>query len=171
MKVLIIYATRGGVSKKCCEMLAGRLEGSMEVQTYDINDAPPSPEGFDVAVIGGSVRMGLINKKLKAYLKAHAQRLNEMQTALFLCCGFSEEFDDYVATQIPKSVLASLGIHFFGGELKPEKLRGLDKLIVKIVRADMKDDDFEHPDPTRSPLPEILPENINRLADRIRALL
>ena len=138
---------------------------------YDINDVPPSPDGFDVAIVGGSVRMGRINKRLKAYLRENAEKLNNIQTALFLCCGFSEEFDDYVSTQLPKTVLPSLGIHFFGGEFKPEKLHGLDKLIVKIVRSEMKTDDFEHPDPTRSPLPEILPENVYRLADRIRALL
>ena len=66
MKALIIYATKGGVSRRCCEILAERLERSMEVTMLDINDVPPSPEGFDVAVIGGSVRIGRINKKLKA---------------------------------------------------------------------------------------------------------
>ena len=71
----------------------------------------------------------------------------------------------------PKSIIPTLGIHCFGGELKPEKLKGFDKFIVKMVRTSILDEDFESPDPTRSPLPEIVPENIWRLADTIRALL
>lgn len=171
MKVLIIYSTKGGVSRQCAEMLADKLYSSMEVSLYDIKNDPPSPEGFDVAVIGGSIRMGRLNKKLKSYIRDNADLLSHMNTAIYLCCGFTESFDDYVTIQIPKSVTASLGIHCFGGELKPEKLRGLDKLIVKMVRSSLKTEDIDFPDENRSPLPEIVPENIYRLADKIHALL
>lgn len=171
MKILIIYSTKGGVSKVCANMLYDKLMGSFDVSVYDINDNPPTPNGFDVVVIGGSIRFGKLNKKLKTYIKAHAQKLSEINTALFICCGFTESFEDYASMQIPKQIIPSLGIHFFGGELKPQKLKGVDRWIVKTLRADMLNDDFESPDPTRSPLPEIVPENIYRLADRIRELL
>lgn len=171
MKVLIIYATRGGVSRTCAEILEKHLEGTFEVSVYDIEDTPPSPEGFDVAIIGGSVRMAKINKRLKSYLREHATALTDMHTALFLCCGFPESFDDYVSMQIPKSVIPSLGIHYFGGELKPQKLKGLDKLMVKMIRSEITGADFEAPEHERPPLPEIVPEEIARLADRIRELL
>lgn len=171
MKVLIVYSSRTGVSRECAEMLRGHLEGKFEVCVYDIENAPPPPDGYDVAVIGGSVRMAKINKKLKAYLRDNAQALNNIHTALFLCCGFPDSFDDYVSMQIPKSVIPSLGIHCFGGELKPEKLKGFDKLIVKMIRSEIKGTDFESPEHERPPLPEIVPENISRLADRIRDLL
>lgn len=171
MKVLIVYATRHGVSRACAEMLRDKLVSKMEVCLYDVNDAPPSPEGFDVAVVGGSVRMMRVSKKLKAYLKQYASELSSVNTALFLCCGFPENFDDYVSLIFPKNVNAELGAHCFGGELKPDKLRGLDKFIVKRVRSSMQYRDFDDPDPKASPLPEILPETIERLADRIKALL
>ncbi len=171
MKVLIIYSTVCGSSKECAEMLKERLRGGFETEIYDINDNPPSPQGFDIAVIGGSVRMAKINKKLKKYLSANAEILNQMHTALFLCCGFTENFDDYVAMQIPKSVLPSLGIHCFGGELKPHKLKGFDKLIVKMMRSEITGTDFEMQEQSRPALPEIIPENITRLADKIRSLL
>lgn len=171
MKTLIIYSTKGGVSRQCAEMLADKLSPSIEVDIYDIQDNPPSPEDFDVAVIGGSIRMGALNKKLRAYLKANASALSNMPTAIFMCCGFTESFDDYVKMQISPSITASLGVHCFGGELKPEKLKGLDKLIVRIVRSSLKTEDADFPNEDRSPLPEIVPENIYRLADKIRELL
>ncbi len=167
MKVLIVYSTRGGVSRRCSEMLAERLGGSAEVTLCDINDGAPAPDSFDVCVIGGSIRMNKLNKKLKAYISQHTDILNSKQTAVFLCCGYTESFDDYVHYQVPRALIPSLGIHFFGGELKPEKLKGLDKLVVKMVRSSIVEADFECPDPTRSTLPEILPETIWRLANKI----
>lgn len=171
MKLLVIYSSRGGASKKCAEILSDRLSGSFDTEVYDIENTPPAPDGFDVAVIGGSIRMCKLNKKLKAYLSKNAEALNNIHTAVFLCCGFTENFDDYVNLQVPKSVLADLGIHCFGGELKPKELKGMDKLAVKMMRSSITTADFESPDPNASPLPEIIPENIYRLADRIRALL
>ena len=171
MNILIIYSTRGGVSRECAKMLKKHLDRTFEVSVYDIENTPPSPEGFDVAVIGGSVRMAKINKRLKKYLREHATALNDIHTALFLCCGFPENFDDYVSMQIPKSVIPSLGIHCFGGELKPQNLKGIDKLMVKMMRSEIIGTDFEAPEHDRPPLPEIVPENIARLADKIRSLL
>ena len=171
MNVLIVYSSKWGVSRTCAEMLAKRLEGFADVGVYDINDAPPSPEGFDVCVVGGSIRMAAINKRLKRYIKEHASALSSTNTAFFLCCGFCESFDDYVSALIPKTAKANLGVHCFGGELKPEKLRGIDKLIVRIIRSERSAVDPDEPDKQRGALPEIIPEHINILADRIRALL
>lgn len=172
MKILIIYATKGGVSKRCAEMLCEKLKSNaFDITLCDIETGAPSPEGFDVAVIGGSIRMGSINKKLKKYLKTYTSALLSIDSALFLCCGYTENFDDYVLLNFPRHLVPSLGMHYFGGELKPEKLKGFDKFVVKMVRASILDEDFEHPDPESSPLPEIVPENIWRLADSIRALL
>lgn len=172
MKILIIYATKGGVSKTCAEMLCEKLSSSVfDITLCDIENGAPSPDGFDVAVIGGSIRMGSINKKLKKYIKTYISDLSQMSTALFLCCGYTENFDDYVTLNFPKSLVPSLGIHCFGGELKPQKLKGFDKIVVRMMRASILDEDFEHPDPNASPLPEILPETVWRLADSIKAFL
>ena len=172
MKIIIIYATRSGVSRKCAQMLADRLDSdAMNVELFDIEDAPPSPEEYDVCVIGGSIRMGSLNKKLKKYLKENADALNRIQTALFLCCGFSEQVDDYITLNFPKNIIPSLDIHYFGGEIKPDKVKGMDKLILKAVISNERYNSFDDPDPHTSPLPEIIPENIFRLADRIRGLL
>ena len=89
MKILIVYSTKGGVSRRCAEILKDKLEQFAQVQIYDVRNAPPAPDGFDVAVVGGSIRMGQLNKKLRSYLKANAQTLNSINTALFICCGFS----------------------------------------------------------------------------------
>ncbi len=171
MKALIIYASRTGVSRHCCEILCERLCPTFECECCDISKNPPSPEGFDAVVIGGSIRMSRLDKRLKAYMRLHASALSRIPCAVFICCGYTESFEDYVHFQVPKALTPSLGFHCFGGELKPDRLHGFDKLVVKRMRASIVEEDFESPNPESSPLPEIVPENIWRLADSIRNLL
>ena len=167
MKILIAYTSKNGTTAKCARMLADKLEVSHEVRVSDMNkEDTVSPEGFDVVVLGSSVRMGAVSKKLKKYIKANVDMLNAKMCAVFLCCGFPDEFEEYVSTQIPKALVPSLGIHCFGGELKPREVRGFDKIIVRMIRNSITGHDFEDGNYTGM-LPEIIPEHINILADRV----
>ncbi len=172
MKVLILYATHGGASKKCSEMLEEKLRARCDVTLCNARESSelPSIDEYDVAVIGGPIRFGRIDKILRNYLKTNAEKISEKRSAFFFCCGFPSELEDYIETQLPKAISFSLGVHCFGGELKPEKLKGMDKLVVKMVRSHIKSQDFEESDDEHMPLPELLPESIQRLADVINKL-
>ena len=169
MKVLIVYSTHGGASKRCAEMLEEKIKNRFEVTLVNVKEknGAPSPEEYDVAVIGGPVRFGHIDKTLRNYLKNNAEKLNEISSAFFYCCGFPADVEEYIDTQFPKELNFSLGVHCFGGELKPEKLKGFDKLVVKMVRSHINSQDFEESDADHAPLPELLPESVERLADMI----
>lgn len=168
MKVLIAYATRGGVTRTCAQMLADSLSAHHEIVLTDIEQSSPDPSSFDVVVLGSSIRFGKVNKEIKKYIRQYASRLSSMPCAVYLCCGFPRNFEEYVDTQIPKELHCSLGFHSFGGELKPEKLKGLDKFIVKRVRNSIRFQDFEESDRDHHILPEIFPENIRLLEEKIR---
>lgn len=169
MKILIVYATRGGASRFCAELLRDKLQNRHEVTCVEIGQAP-TPDGFDVAVVGGSIRFEKLDKRLKAYIKAHRQALEQMPSAFFLCCGFPIEWEDYADAQLPSGMQFSLGRHCFGGELKPEKLRGFDKLAVKLMRGHIRSRDFEEGDKNDHPLPELIPEHVTLLAEKIFSL-
>ena len=170
MNILILYATRGGVTRTCAEMLAKYIEKSGDVTISDIYANTPSPEKYDVVILGSSVRMSHIDKRVKQYIKQYTDILSNMPSAVFLCCGYTRQFEEYVDLQIPKTLLCSLGFHCFGGELKPEKRKGFDKLAVRIARNSILSQDFEESDRDHHALPEIFPENIRILADKIRSL-
>ena len=170
MKVLIVFSSRHGVSKHACEMLKEKLDKFAAVDMYDVNSAPPSPANYDVAIVGGSVRMTKISKKLKNYIREHKDTLAKMHSAAFLCCGYTNNFDDYVTTEFPKDNIFSLGIHCFGGELKPAKVSGFDKIIVYFVRQAILTQDPDKSDRDRIELPEIFPDTVYALAERIHML-
>ena len=170
MNILIIYASKNGVSKKAAELLSDELSNSNEVTVYSINDSPPSPKDFDVVVLGGSIRMTKLNKKLKKYLKAHLEAISDMPSAFFFCCGIIRDWEDYKATELPSKISFSLGVECFGGELKPDKLKGVDKLIVKAMRQSILTQDPDLANSSGLELPEFMPENVSALAERIRRL-
>lgn len=172
MKFLILYSSHGGATKHCVELLEKRLSAHHEVRTVSVREEQlPAPHTFDGVVLASSIRMGQMNKRLRAYIKEHKQALNDMPTAVCFCCGYTRQFEEYVSTQIPVDLVCSLGTHCFGGELKPEKLHGFDKLVVRIARNSIRSQDFEESDADHHPLPEIIPENVMLLAEKMEALL
>jgi menaquinone-dependent protoporphyrinogen oxidase len=172
MKILILYASHGGATKKCAELLKEGLEKNHAVTLSDVRaeQSLPSPSEFDVCVLGSCIRFARINKQIKEFMRVNAEALSKMPSAFFLCCGFTSESDDYIETQIPSTLTLSLGAHCFGGELKPQNLKGFDKLAVRLMRSSLKSQDFEESDDDHLPIPEILPEAIERLCDNIRKL-
>ena len=170
MNILIIYATKHGVSKRAAERLADELRSTNEISLYDINDSPPAPIGFDVIILGGSIRMTKLNKKLKKYLKEHIDAITNMPSAFFICCGIIRDFEDYKTTELPTKIKFSLGVECFGGELKPDKIHGFDKLLVRIMRQSILTQDPDLAESSGLELPEFMPENVLALAERIRRL-
>lgn len=168
MRILIAYTSKSGTSEKCAQMLSEGLRMPESITLVDANkESIPDPCGFDAVILGSSVRWARISKPIKAYIKEHKAALNEMLCGVFLCCGIPDEFDDYVKEQLPRDFYASLGVSYFGGELNPGALSGLDKLIVKAMRREIVEHDFEDGLFSDS-LPSLQPEHILSFAERTR---
>ena len=170
MKLLIAYSSKNGVAKRCADMLASVLPPTIEYDLVDIDKSAPDLSVYDSAVIGGSIRMAKPSRELKAFLKKNRDALSDMPSALYICCGFSHLYEEYRDIVAPRKYHFSLGIHHFGGELKPDRLRGFDKLYVRSMRRKINEADFEDSDEVELSLPEIIPENIKLLAESIKKL-
>ena len=114
--------------------------------------------------------MTKLNKKLKRYLKEHLTVISQKHSAFFICCGIIRDFDDYKTTELPTKIKFSMGVECFGGELKPDKVRGFDKLFTKIMRQKILTQDTDFAKSSGLDLPEFMPENILALAERIKRL-
>ena len=170
MKILILYATHGGVTKTCAEMLAQQLRVRYEVDVFHVLEESPAPSEYDVVVLGSNVRFGRIHKGIKQYIKQFGDTLSQMPSAFYLCCGYPRNFPDYIETQVSKYLSCSLGSYCFGGELKPQKVTGFDRLIVWLLRNSIRTQDFEESDADHHDLPEIIPEHITLLEKEIRRI-
>ena len=169
MKLLIAYATKTGTTGDCAEKLAAHF-ANHEVIMANLEKETPELADFDAAVIGSNVRAGKINKAVKQFLTANESALLEKPFGLYLCCCMSDGAEDYVAKNISKTLREGSRANLcFGGEVRMEKQKGIDKLIMKIAMHAVASNNRDEDRDTDIPLPAILPENISRMADAIKS--
>lgn len=167
MRILIAYTSKTGTTAECAEILANRLRDGNEVVVSDMKKEETLPaSNFDAIVLGSSIRMGRVSKEVKNYIKSNGEALSKIPCAVFLCCGLPDEFEEYVTREFSADFAPSYGFHCFGGELKPKKARGLDRIVLKAMRRSITEHDFEDGN-YKGALPEIIPEHIYILADKI----
>ena len=163
MKILIAYAGKSGTAQKGAELLASMLQNHA-VTVADLDKTDPVLGDFDYIVLGGSVRMGKAHKALRRYLAAHTDALCKVPHTLFLCCGFADQFENYLESTFDASILDSADdAVYFGGELDVSKQRGFDKILARIMRGAIRDSEEDE-----VILPGFLPEHVRVLADRLR---
>ena len=132
-RILIAYATKTGTAQKCAGMLADLLGG---VQLADLSAEQPDPADYDLVIVGGGVRMGLLHKVAREYLKRWESALAGQVAAYFVCNAFVNQTEEVLRQNIPPVLLEkAVCADTFGGELEPEKLKGIDRLIVRMVTS------------------------------------
>lgn len=170
MKILVIYATKTGTVNKCLDELEKYLpQGDFtyvniakEECKYDLGD-------FDCVILGSSIRMNKIHKNLCAYINENEDEICKTKHALFLCLGFTDLFDEYVIKNFPESVRDSaFAISCFGGEMDISKQKGIDKLLMKMVRNDIMGGGNNGQPREDMTLPTINEGNISQLAEMVK---
>ncbi|MFL8710290.1 flavodoxin domain-containing protein [Clostridioides sp. GD02377] len=134
MNTIIIYSSKYGCTKDCANILKNKLSDNITI--FDINDSNPKIElsKFDTIIIGSSIYVGSVSKKIRILCNDNIELLNKKRVGVFLCCGFSEQADKYLKSNFPASLLENANaIGIFGSEARLEKMKFLDKLIMKSV--------------------------------------
>ena len=154
MKTVILYATKTGTTEKCAKLLAEKLE---EATLVDLRKDTADLNQFDCIIVGGSIRIGTLNKFAKRFIEKNKEILKDKKTAYFICSASTEQLEEMFSRNISKDLLESaICYDTFGGEMDINKQKGIDKFIVKMVSKN-KD----------SKLPEILFDNIENFAKKI----
>lgn len=156
MKTLIVYTTKHGCTEKCAIKLKSSLTGETELRNLkksakiDLND-------FKVIIIGGSIHLGQIQKKIKQFCLNNLDLLKGKKIGLFLCCmeegeKAANQFNEAFPEELIKHASAT-GI--FGGEFNFEKMNFIERSVVKkIAKADKS-------------VSKISEENIAKFVDKI----
>ena len=171
MKIAIVYSTKGGTTKECAELLCRELK-NFEVELFDLGVNEPELGDFDMCVVGFPIRMAKADKKGRAFLKVHADELCKMKAAYFICCGFVDCFDEYAEKCISEKLSSNaVAISCLGGSLDPDRFKGLDKMIVKAVRAEILGGGENADQRQDMSLPTIMEENISQFADALKNVI
>lgn len=104
--------------------------------------------------------MGLLNKKTRSFIEKNKERLKDKKAFYFICNGMLNQTQDIIKNNFSLDIIESAEyITTFGGEVRLDKIKGLDKLITKIVLKPNKDRKMSEP--------KILIENITEFANKI----
>lgn len=163
MKTLIIYASTYGFTQDCVQMLKQNLNG--ETRIVNINkDVVPPLDDFDIILIGGSIYIGQIHKKIKKYCLSHLDELKNKKLGFFVSCGSAETVDTYFKNSFPEALLdKALSTQNFGGEMRPDKMNFFHKFVSNMVE---KSAEKENTPPMKP-----LPENIIQMSNTINNLV
>ena len=146
-KRMIVYATKTGTTRACARELQSYLP---DAELYDLRDGIPYvTDAYDTVILGGSIRMGTLNRRAKIFIVRNKEELlsGSVHVGLFICNGVIDSADDLLEANIPAGLLRRADVvSTFGGDCDPEKQHGLDKLILKkFLSAAQKNKKFEPP--------------------------
>lgn len=171
MKIAVVYSTRGGTTRDCAELLAREMKNDT-VELFEIGVCEPDYDEYDICVIGFPIRMAKAEKKARQFLKKNAEMLKSRRIAFYICCGFVDCFDEYAEKCIPETLCEiSVATYCLGGSLDPDRFKGVDKIIVKAVRAEILGGGENADQRDDMSLPTIMEENISQFADALRTAM
>ncbi|MBQ7829778.1 MAG: hypothetical protein IJ345_05860 [Clostridia bacterium] len=170
MKIAVIYASVGGTTRECAELLKKDLK-THTVELFDLSKSEPDLSEYDTLVIGFPIRMGKAIKRARGFIKKHADELISYRVAYYICCGFVDCFEEYAVKVIPRALYESaIAISCLGGSLEPSRFKGLDRLVVKAVRAEILGGGENGEQRGDMSLPTVMDENISQFADKIKGV-
>ena len=157
MKTLIVYAGKYGCTESCAINLKDKLQGDITVVDANKHKVP-MVDSYDNIIIGSSVYVGQINKKIKAFIANNLSKLKSKKIGLFLCCGFMEKYEETLDQAFPKKLLDNaVAVECFGGELNTEKMSFLHKKICQVLEKEIDTSQIK-----------MMLENIQKLADKFK---
>lgn len=139
MKTLIAYASTGGGARTAAELLGDHLDPAVIVDLK--TDPRPDIGGFDAVVIGGSIRMGRIQKQVRSFCRANLDALRGKKLGLYVCCmREGKEAQEQFEMAYPPTLREHAGaVGLFGGEFVFSRMKLLERIIVKRVAGISED--------------------------------
>ena len=168
MRIAIIYATQGGTTRECANLLARELKND-EVTLLEIGKDEISLDGFDKIVIGFPIKMAKALPTARKFIKQNATKLETLDVGYFICCGFTDCFEEYAEKTIPAPLYErALVISCFGGSLDHTKFKGLDRLLIKTIRNEILGGGDNADQRSDMTLPTIFESNISQFTEKLR---
>ena len=142
MKIMIIYATTEGHTRSIAEFLNEKTQKQGHITgLFDATVKPPSPRGYDAAMIAGSIHMGKYQTSIEHYAQEHHLELNEIPL-MFISVSLTAASDDDASwkelKQQTEDFLISTGlkpdhIEYVAGALKYTKYDFFKRFIMRSI--------------------------------------
>ncbi len=148
MKALVVYGTRWGGTAGVAERIGDTLRREdYTVEVVDAKDRPPSPDAYDLVIVGSGISAGRWTKEATRYLKKNSVSLRERRTALFVSCGAGGDEElreqgrqDFLVRVAEKNGLSPVIFGLFGGLYDFTKSHGLfGNIMLNVAKKELQE--------------------------------
>ena len=156
MRLLIVYGTTEGQTRKIAEFLALEAENAgADVTLCDASMEPVRPDDYDAVMIGASLHMYKYQNSVGHYIKNHVSTLNDMPSLFFsvsmsaLYAGHDEETFQELK-DITEAFHVGTGwdptvIEYVAGALRYTQYDFFKKMVMRLIaRSNHGDTDTSH---------------------------
>jgi menaquinone-dependent protoporphyrinogen IX oxidase len=84
-----------------------------------------------------------MDKKLKTFINENKESLMSKNRAFFFCCGFEENLQTYLDTNVDKELVEGAVVMTMGGEMDVSKMSFAHKMITRMVQKSQQGKDRE----------------------------
>jgi len=136
MTYLIIYMSHHGTTRRIANEMADRL-GRNNVMVVNLSDmVMPDLELFDTILIGGSMHVGRVQKKIRKFCLKHRDILLQKRLGLFLCFMDKEYGQEEFHDAFPEDLRDHAIAHgLFCGELIIDKMNLFERLVLRKAKG------------------------------------
>lgn len=142
MKLLIVYGSTEGQTRKICRVIRQQAEEREHAVT--INDSalnPSSPEGFDAVILGASVHYGEYQTAIVSYVEEYQSALNEVTSAFIsvsMAIASTEQKSKQELKEMTNSFLNKTGwnptfVEQVAGAIRYSKYNYFKKLVMRMI--------------------------------------
>jgi menaquinone-dependent protoporphyrinogen oxidase len=131
---LIIYATKHGSVENAVKLLMEKIEGKVTIINI-MNEDPPKLNEYENVILGGSIYVGKIQKRLSKYIEKHLSELLTKRIGLFICAAQEEEIrEKELIESFPEKLFEhAVCKEIFGYEIHYEDMNFIEKKVVGSI--------------------------------------
>ena len=141
MKILILYSSIDGHTKKICSFISSKLKQNHIIEMNEIdNDEKIKFYIYDFIIVGASIRYGTYRKSFLKFINENHNELQKLKTAFFsvnIVARKKEKNSIYTNPYIKKFFKLSKWkpnlIEVFAGKLDYPKYNFFNKNIIKFI--------------------------------------
>jgi menaquinone-dependent protoporphyrinogen oxidase len=135
MSILILYNSKHGAVKEVVSMMKNISGEQIDIRELDSHISGSDIEKYDSLIVGGSIHMGKVQKRIIRFCKNYSHFFKEKKSGIFLCTLTDpKEAEHYIEENFPADVIkACQAIGLFGGAIHFEKMNFLEKAMMKKI--------------------------------------
>lgn len=140
MKTVIIYISKHGTTEKVARIIADKLESGKTEFVNLSKEKLIDIETFDRIIIGGSIHMASVHKKIKKFCESNNSTILKKTLGLFLCCMETgeksvEQFENAFSEDLRRHASSTA---LLGYEYNLDKMNFFERILVKKISGSKK---------------------------------